>query len=54
MYEDSETFRDFSWMERYGINPTMGFRLGERTTLHFSYEYKVHDQNVDRGGPSFM
>ena len=53
MYEDSETFRDFSWLDRYGINPTMGFKLGERTTLHFSYEYKVHDQNVDRGGPSF-
>jgi catecholate siderophore receptor len=52
MYEDSETFRDFSWMDRYGLNPTMGFKLGERTTLHFSYEYKVHDQNVDRGGPS--
>lgn len=52
MYEDSNTFRDFSWMERYGLNPTMGFKLGERTTLHFSYEYKVHDQNVDRGGPS--
>jgi len=54
MYEDSDTFRDFSWMERYGLNPTLGFRLGERTTLHFSYEYKTHDQNVDRGGPSFM
>jgi catecholate siderophore receptor len=52
MYEDSNTFRDFSWMERYGLNPTLGFKLGERTTLHFSYEYKVHDQNVDRGGPS--
>lgn len=52
MYEDSETFRDFSTLERYGINPTLGFRLGERTTLHFYYEYKTHDQNVDRGGPS--
>ncbi|BAQ16710.1 ferrichrome-iron receptor [Methyloceanibacter caenitepidi] len=52
MYEDSETFREFSWLERYGINPTMGFKLGERTTLHFSYEYKTHDQNIDRGGPS--
>jgi catecholate siderophore receptor len=52
MYEDSDTFRDFSWLERYGLNPTMGFKLGERTTFHISYEYKVHDQNVDRGGPS--
>ena len=54
MYEDSETFRDFSWLDRYGLNPTMGFKLGERTTFHVSYEYKVHDQNVDRGGPSIL
>lgn len=54
MYEDSETFRDFSWLDRYGLNPTMGFKLGERTTFHVSYEYKVHDQNVDRGGPSIF
>ena len=53
MYEDSDTFRDFSFLERYGINPTMSFKLGDKTTLHLSYEYKVHDQNVDRGGPSF-
>ena len=52
MYEDSETFRDFSWLERYGINPTVGVKLGDKTTLHMSYEYKTHDQNVDRGGPS--
>jgi catecholate siderophore receptor len=52
MYEDSETFRDYSWLERYGINPTVGAKLGDKTTLHLSYEYKVHDQNVDRGGPS--
>jgi len=52
MYEDSATFRDFSYLERYGINPTAAFKLGEKTTLHVSYEYKVHDQNVDRGGSS--
>ncbi|MGI9424308.1 MAG: TonB-dependent receptor [Hyphomicrobiaceae bacterium] len=52
MYEDSATFRDFSYLERYGINPTVGIKLGQKTSLHLSYEYKVHDQNVDRGGPS--
>ncbi len=52
MYEDSATFRDFSWLERYGINPTMAFKLGDNTKVHLSYEYKVHNQNVDRGGPS--
>lgn len=52
MYEDSATFRDFSALERYGFNPTMAFRIDDKTKLHVSYEYKVHDQNVDRGGPS--
>lgn len=52
MYEDSATFRDFSELERYGINPTMAFKLGDQTRVHLSYEYKVHEQNVDRGGPS--
>ncbi len=52
MYEDSATFRDFSFLERYGINPTVGITLGPKTKFHMSYEYKVHDQNVDRGGPS--
>lgn len=52
MYEDSENFRDYFWLERYGINPTVGIKLAPKTTLHMSYEYKVHDQTVDRGGPS--
>jgi len=52
MYEDSESFRDYFWLERYGINPTVGIKLAPKTTLHLSYEYKVHDQTVDRGGPS--
>jgi catecholate siderophore receptor len=52
MYEDSENFRDYFWLERYGINPTVGIKLAPKTTLHLSYEYKVHDQTVDRGGPS--
>ena len=51
-YEDGQTFRDFSYLDSYGINPTMGFRLDDRTTLHFYYEYRSLDQNVDRGGPS--
>lgn len=51
-YQDGETFRDFSYLDSYGINPTMGFKLGERTTLHLYYEYRNHNQNVDRGGPS--
>ena len=30
MYEKSDTFRDFGWLERYGINPTVTFKPGRR------------------------
>ena len=26
MYEKSDTFRQYGWLERYGINPTVTFR----------------------------
>ena len=29
MYEESDTFRDFGQLERYGINPTVTFRPGD-------------------------
>jgi catecholate siderophore receptor len=52
VYEDSESFRDGFELERYGINPTFGVDLGERTRLQVSYE-RFHDERVaDRGVPS--
>ena len=52
MYEDSESFRDGYQLERYGINPSFGVDLGERTRLQLSYE-RFHDERVaDRGVPS--
>lgn len=53
MYEDSESFRDFFELERYGINPTAAFALGDRTRLSLSYEHYKDDRTVDRGVPSF-
>ncbi len=53
MYEDSENFRDFFELERYGINPKVAFGLGERTLVSLSYEYFNDDRTVDRGVPSF-
>ncbi len=52
MYEDSESFRHGYTLERFGINPTLGLDLGERTRLHLSYEH-FHDKRIaDRGVPS--
>lgn len=52
MYEDSQNFRDFFKLERFGINPTLGFDLSDRTKLLVSYEYYSDDRVVDRGIPS--
>jgi catecholate siderophore receptor len=52
MYEDSEGFRDFFELERFGINPTMGFKLTDQTKLLISYEYYSDERTVDRGVPS--
>ncbi|MEO5628195.1 MAG: TonB-dependent siderophore receptor [Thermomonas sp.] len=52
MYEDSESFRDGFELTRYGINPSLGIDLSQRTRLQLSYE-RFHDARVaDRGVPS--
>lgn len=52
MYEDSESYRDFVDIERYGVNPTVALTLSEDTRVRFSYEYFKDDRTVDRGVPS--
>ncbi|OYW56278.1 MAG: hypothetical protein B7Y80_07635 [Hyphomicrobium sp. 32-62-53] len=53
MYENSENFRDFFELERYGINPTLAFRPADSTKISLSYEYYKDERTVDRGVPSF-
>jgi catecholate siderophore receptor len=53
MYENSDSYRNGVALERYGLNPTLAFRLGSNTTLRASYEH-FHDERVaDRGISSF-
>ena len=52
MYENSESFRDFFELERYGINPTIAVRFAPQTLFRASYEYRYDDRTVDRGVPS--
>lgn len=54
MGEDSESYRDGYELRRYGLNPTLAFRLGEATTLNLSYEHFRDDRVADRGVPSFQ
>ena len=52
MYEGSDTFRDYGWLERWGINPTLTYRLSDSTKVRLSYEYYQDRRVADRGNPS--
>lgn len=54
LYEDSGSYRDEVTLRRYGVNPTIAWKLSPRTTLHAGYEH-FHDERVaDRGISSFQ
>ncbi|WP_068877961.1 MULTISPECIES: TonB-dependent siderophore receptor [unclassified Phenylobacterium] len=53
LYERSESFRDFTNIERWGLNPSVGWRNGAGLTVSLSYEHFEDDRTTDRGAPSF-
>ena len=52
MYEGSDAFRDYNYLERYGVNPTFTWKASDATTVKFSYEHFHDDRTADRGNPS--
>jgi catecholate siderophore receptor len=52
MYEKTGTFRDLGNLERYGINPTGTFEIGDSTELRVGYEHFRDRRFNDRGLPS--
>ncbi|WP_430387884.1 TonB-dependent receptor [Blastomonas fulva] len=52
MYEEFDNHRDVFEGNRIAINPTAGFRIGEKSRLVLSYEYVDDDRIVDRGIPA--
>ena len=52
-YENSNSFRNYANIERYGIAPTVTMPLGEKTRVKLGYEYFRDQRVVDRGVPSF-
>lgn len=52
LYEESGNFRDAFELERWGINPSFAFRIGERTHLHVDVEHFEDRRVTDRGVPS--
>ena len=49
VFEDSNSYRAGVGVERYGINPTVVFRVGPRTILRAGYEYFHDGRTADRG-----
>jgi catecholate siderophore receptor len=54
VYENSDSFRDFVGLERYGINPTVTLSPGKQTRITLAYEHFRDDRIADRGIPSFL
>ncbi|MBS1825100.1 MAG: TonB-dependent siderophore receptor [Acidobacteria bacterium] len=54
MYENSESFRNYFHLERYGIAPTVTVAFNDRTRVRVSYEYFHDGRLTDRGIPSYQ
>jgi catecholate siderophore receptor len=54
LYENSDSFRKYVNLERYGINPTMTFAPSQQTKITLGYEYFRDVRIADRGIPSFQ
>ena len=52
VYEDGANHRQVFGLERWAINPTLGFDLGGKGDLVIGYEHATDDRTVDRGVPS--
>jgi catecholate siderophore receptor len=53
LYERSESYRDFTHVERWGLNPTAQWRPTVKLTVDLSYEHFHDGRTADRGIPSF-
>lgn len=54
LYENSDSFRHFVDLERYGVNPTATFAVTSKTVVTLSYEHLSDRRTADRGIPSFQ
>ncbi|HEV8482812.1 MAG TPA: TonB-dependent receptor plug domain-containing protein, partial [Blastocatellia bacterium] len=54
VYENSDSFRDFVGLERYGINPTVTLSPGKQTRITLAFEHFRDNRTADRGIPSFI
>ena len=53
MYENSDSFRKYVGLERYGLSPTVTWMPGQQTKVVFAYENFSDHRTADRGISSF-
>jgi catecholate siderophore receptor len=53
MWESSRSYREGFHSERWGVNPTVAWRLGDQTRVVLGYEHYEDDRVADRGISSF-
>jgi catecholate siderophore receptor len=54
MYENSDSFRDYVNLERYGVSPALTIAPGRQTKITFGYEHFRDRRTADRGITSFQ
>lgn len=54
VWQDSGSFRDGGYYDRWGFNPTGTLNFGDNTTLTAGYEHFHDDRIGDRGIPSYL
>jgi catecholate siderophore receptor len=54
LFEDSDSFRDFVGLKRYGVTPSVTVAPGDRTRITLRYEYLHDERTADRGITSFQ
>jgi len=54
MFQNSDTFRNYVGLERYGISPTVTLLPGKNTKIVIGYENFHDERGSDRGIPSFQ
>ena len=54
MFENSDSFRNYVGLERYGVTPTATISAGANTKVTLRYEYLKDTRTADRGITSFQ
>ncbi|MGE0667773.1 MAG: TonB-dependent receptor [Sphingomonadales bacterium] len=54
LYDNAESYRDDVRYERWGLNPTASFKLGDSTLVQIGYEHFDDWRTADRGIPSYQ